>query len=427
MTQETAAVETAAPQTAPAAAPAPQGQNDGKVGENEPGKNPKNAARKSLRETVKAAAAEVAQREAAPVSETESAARVLRGESEYPEQKTAAKPDQQAKPQPAAKTESNTDPKPAEPSGQGKEPAPGQVRDPATGQFQSKESVAPAPEGESKPAEAVKTSAPSRFSKEAQAEWANTPETVRGEVERALGELENGFRQYKGKADKYAALERFEALGQRYGMSLDQVLADYAGMSDMMQQGKAMDVFQALAQRHGVQLTELAAQVLDEELDDFVSRTGSQMSELQKENAGLKQQLAAANKQLQGFTNQKREAVLQNVSQFAEAHPRFEELFPTIKWILATDGVDKSDPQKALSDAYEMAERLKPAPAITPQADAQPAQPAAQPKPDLTAQTGVAQKSVHGFPGQGSNPTVRKPASSVREALKTAAGRTGLA
>ncbi|MEL6758102.1 MAG: hypothetical protein AAFP81_16850 [Pseudomonadota bacterium] len=212
----------------------------------------------SIRDAVKSASVEVADRESKGITETESAARVLRGESEYPEdkpeEKTQTKTETKAKKEPEKKAKAEKPAKEDEPeaSKQG-----GPERD-ESGRFKSKADKQDAPaepnenaDAPSEQSEATKAVI-SRFSKQAQADWEQAPESVRNETTRAITELQQGFEKHRERANKFAEIEPYEAVGQRYNMTIKQVLDDYAGMSQLMAQNP-LQVFQRLAERHGFQ------------------------------------------------------------------------------------------------------------------------------------------------------------------------------
>lgn len=396
-------------QTGVDTAPAPEAQPEAKAPEAK--KVP------SAREAVAKAAAEVAVREEKGTTETEKALRVLKGEPEEP-------PEPKAKPKPKAepKAEAKAEPKePAPKKAEAKEEPenkPERLRAP-DGKFQSSQ---PKAETEDEPAEASEAeeederAPPKRFSKQAQAEWDKAPEVVRHEVRRMQRELEQGLSEHQERSRRYQEVEPYEQLANAYGLGgLKGVLADYEGMARMMA-SDPLKVFDTLATRHGLSLQKIAAHVLQQDLDEYAQQAGDQI-------ATLTRQVQALSAEVNEYRAEKSRSVQSFVTEFAAQHPRYAELEQTISWILATNGVDRSDPKKALKEAYAMAERLKPAPAET----SFPQVPAAPTRTDLSAQTTIASKSVTGAPGQGSNPANRKPSSSPREALMAAARRTGVA
>ena len=372
----------------------------------------------TAREALEKATAEVAVREEQGTTETEKALRVLKGEPEEPEPK-------EVKPKPKAeKPEAKAEPKPkAEPKAKAEEPEAKAPQRGADGKFQSSQPKAAETEDEPATSETDDTdeederAPPKRFNKQAQADWDNAPESVRHETRRMQRELEKGLSEHQEKSRRYQEVEPFEQLANQYGLGgLKGVLADYEGMARTMATDP-LKVFDTLATRHGLSLQKIAAHVLQQDIDEYAEQAGNQI-------ATLTQRLQQAEAELHQYRSEKYRSVESFVEEFRAKNPRFNELEGDVMWILETNrSIDRSDPKKALKAAYDKAERLNPASVETsfPQVAAQPI------RNDLSAQTAVASKSVTGAPGQGSNPNVRKPSSSPREALLSAMRRTGVA
>jgi hypothetical protein len=372
----------------------------------------------TAREAVEKAAAEVAVREEKGTTETEKALRVLKGEpEEQPEPKAKPKAKAEPKPEPEAK-KAETKPKETEP----KEAETKTAQRGPDGKFQSSQ---PKDEAETEAAsdddddddEEDERAPPKRFSKQAQAEWEKAPESVRHETRRAIREIEQGLVEHQERSTRWKnEIEPYEQLARSYGLDgVKGVLSDYEGMARQMASDPIV-VFDTLAKRHGFTLEQIAGHVLRQDIDDYAQKAGQQIVSLQK-------QVQALQAEVNETRAEKARSVQSFVSEFAQKNPRYAELESTISWIIATNGVDRSDPKKALKEAYAMADRLKPAPAET--SFPQPA--ASAIRNNLSAQTAVASKSVTGAPGQGSNPANRKLSSSPRDALMSAARRTGIA
>lgn len=369
----------------------------------------------TAREAVQAASEKVAIAEASGTTETEKALRVLKGEPEEPPE-PKAKPKPKAEPKPEAKTETKApEPKKAEAKPE-QEDKPERPRA-ADGKFQSATPKAEVDDSDEADDQDDERAPPKRFSKQAQAEWEQTPEAVRHETRRAIKEIEQGLVEHQERSTRWKTeIEPYETLAKSYGLNgVKGVLEDYEGMARLMAQNP-VQVFDTLAKRHGFTLEQIAAHVLEQDIDEYAQRAGQQITALQ-------QQVQKLSAEVNEYRSEKTRSVQSFVNEFAEKHPRYGELEQTISWILATNGVDRSDPKKALKEAYAMAERLKPAAAETsfPQVSETPN------RNDLSAQTTIASKSVTGAPGQGSNPANRKLSSSPREALMAAARRTGVA
>jgi hypothetical protein len=302
-----------------------------------------------------------------------------------------------------AKTEAKPEQKP--------EPKPRDV----TGKFASTKPADPAPAPEQKPAASEQpakptqfSEAPKRFSDEAKTHWASAPEPVRAEIHRAVKELETGISQYREVVEP---LKPYLQLAQKHGTTISKALDQYIAIErslvspDVAQKNAALnDVFQTA----GVNPREWAAQLLGQSPDQVANQQDSIIRELRQELAGLKQQIGGVTQNMQ---QQREQATLQEIHKFAADHPRFEELAEDIAFFM------KSGRANDLSEAFELAERLNPAPAASAQAPVIPAPPAAEVQPKGS-------KSISGSPSPGSSPAARKqPSSSIRKALESAMAR----
>jgi len=262
------------------------------------------------------------------------------------------------------------------------------------------------PEGPAKPINPDE--APSGLSAEAKAAWAATPPQVKADVHRRFAEMEQGIVKYRQDATRWQAeIAPYDNLARQYGMDVKGVLADYEGMSRMMATDP-VTVFDTLAKRHGFTLQEVAAHVLQQDLDEYATQTTQEIKRLQQENADLK-------RQTQEYTGRQTNEIQSYIAEFAVRNPRYDELENTIAGVLKSGLVTATDPRTRLQEAYQIADRLKPGAA----------QPAPQ-NPGLVAQTRKGQFSVTGAPGSGSDPASRKPPSSARAAVDGAFDRLGI-
>lgn len=372
MTLETAAPETEAPQT-----------------EAQPAEPSTQSKREQTRKALEGAMKEVEARESRATNQTEEAAKVLRGE-----------PEGEAKPKKA-------DPKPkaeAKPSRERGE----------DGKFRAKDAPAqPAQEPESKADTSASSSAPKRFSREAQDAWESTPEPVRKEVERALSETEAGISKYREAGERMERLRPYEDYARQFGGSIEGALDDYVRMSQMIRQNPEQ-VMRVLAERHGFSFEDIASRALDRPMGEFAEQATQTIQHLQS-------QLNEATRRLQEYEGERRTTVDRQIADFRDQHPRFDELAPDIQWILETHRGLPEEPSARLKEAYRRAERLIPA---DPETTLRPTQ-AVPATPAPTAQTDLAALSTTGAPSGGSNPAKRKPGStSVRDSLRGALART---
>ena len=272
-------------------------------------------------------------------------------------------------------------------------------------------SAEPAPEAATAPAEQSQNpdEPPARLSAEAKAQWAALPPAVKADVHRTIREMQGGIEKYRTEATRWQTdVAPYETLAQQYGMDIKGVLADYEGMARMMATNP-VQVFDTLAKRHGFTLQDVAANVLGQDLDDYAKQTSQEIARLQQENMELK-------RQTQTYTQRQQQEVQSFITDFAVKNPRYGELEPQIAGILRSGLVTATEPRLRLQEAYEIADRLKPAPRTAP----------APQNPAIADQTRKGQLSITGAPGSGSNPANRKTPASAREALDRAFDQYGL-
>lgn len=314
-----------------------------------------------------------------------------------PVEKPAAKPEAKVDAKPEVKPEA----KPAPERGEG-------------GKFVAKE---PQPGAEPKPepskASFTASEAPSRFSDDAKKEWATAPESVRKETERAIKELTDGFQKYKQSAERDATLTEFHDMARNSGKDLSNVVREYVNMENKLRTD-ILGGLDDICQRVGLSLRDVAAHVMGQKPEEQASQQDSVIRELRQELATLKQQVGGVT---QTIEQQREQATLTEINKFAAEHPRFEELADDISFFL------KSGRAKDLPEAYQLAERLNPAP-TTAAKDDQPAASSAALEPPVQPDKG--QKSINGAPSPGSIPAAKKRvAKSLEESLNTAFSRVG--
>lgn len=269
---------------------------------------------------------------------------------------------------------------------------------------------------------ASRTTAPERFSPDAKAAWEAAPEPIKAEVHRAIRELEQGHGKYKADAEAYSQVREVDTLAKQHGTSIKNVMDQYVGLERGLTsqdgQTKAQTITHVL-QYAGLTPHQYASWVLGQPQEQRQSQNDATVMSLQQELAGLKQQLGGVTTTIQ---DQRQNAILQDLAEFAKAHPRFDELGDTIAKLIDT-GMAAD-----VNEAYEMANRLNPgaAPSAAQARSELGLGQTSDNTDDLKAQTLKGSKSVNGAPSAGSNPASKgKPSSSIRESLKRAAAAAG--
>jgi hypothetical protein len=258
--------------------------------------------------------------------------------------------------------------------------------------------------------------APPRMAEHARKEWAAAPESVRGEVHRMHNEFSQAYSQMKGAHDAFQPIAKYHQMAQEHGTTLDRALHNYTSMEMKLRQDVVggLDVIVnnlGLKSSDGqpINLRDIAYHVLSQspdqlkqvQLGNSQQAAGQQIGALHQEIQGLKNALQ------QMHTAQQFTYTRSQVDQFADSHPRFDELGTLIKSELEL-GFD-------LETAYRRAELLAPATRA-----AQTGNPAAQTR-------APADRSISGSPGgvNGSNPSPRRSEKPVgrREAIANAIKR----
>lgn len=241
---------------------------------------------------------------------------------------------------------------------------------------------------------------PTRFSADAKAAWKDAPEPVKGEIKRAITELETGLRRYQQVVEP---LKPYLDRAQQSGTTVHEALDRYVRMEETLRRDPAAGL-RALAQNMGMTPADMASILTGQAVQ------GDQTA--QRETLAMRQKIQFLEAKLaevgQTITKDRELVIQEQVASFAKDRPRFDELAPEIARMLQTGYA--SD----LADAYEKADRLNPVPRPAPVASV----PTPQPRPAL---------SVTGAPSSGSNPANRQPSATRGEAISRAMQRAGLA
>lgn len=259
--------------------------------------------------------------------------------------------------------------------------------------------------------------APQRMSGRAKQEWANAPESVRGEVHRMHKEFSQAYQRMHGESQEFNRIRHFHDLARSHGTTLDKALHNYVSMEDKLRTDPiaGLDVIinnlnlrTPDGQRIGFR--DIAWHVLNQspeqhkslQLQNSQTALTHQLGQLHQQQRAIAQSM----QQLQyerAFTHKRSE-----VDRFAETHPRLDELGKAIEQELNL-GFD-------LDTAYARADRLYPATH------------AAQTRTH-TAQTRTHDRSISGAPDggplNGSGQHNGKPPGrreSIVAAMKTARG-----
>jgi hypothetical protein len=257
---------------------------------------------------------------------------------------------------------------------------------------------------------------PSRMAEHGKRDWANTPETVRGEVHRMRNEYEKAAQYYQGVAEAYKPIAHFDRMAREQGTTLEKAVSNYVGIEQRLRADPIAGL-ETIVHNLGltdpqtnrrISLRDVAYHVLNQSPEQLrqvqqgnqQQAAAHQIGSLYNEVRGLKQTLN------QWQTAQRFTQTRSAVDVFAESHPRFDELGDLIERELRLGF--------PLDQAYQRAELLRPA-AHAPQTRTP------------SAQTRHSDRSISGNPDVApSNGASRKPkeaSSSPRAALANAMNR----
>lgn len=203
---------------------------------------------------------------------------------------------------------------------------------------------------------------PRRWSEQARAEWGAAPESVRAHVRWQNKKFSEAYGRLRADHESMNEIRQYHDLARQQGTTLGRVLGNYTGIEHKLRSDPigGLDVIvnnlnlrTADGQRLG--LRDIAWHVLN--------RTPEQHALLQNENtqtafahqmAQMRQQQAAIAQEMQQLHYERRFTRTRGqVDQFAETHPRLDELGKAIEYELRL-GFD-------LPTAYARADRLYPA------------------------------------------------------------------
>jgi hypothetical protein len=246
----------------------------------------------------------------------------------------------------------------------------------------------------------------------ARKDWANTPESVRGEIHRIHSEYSRAYQAYRGDAEAFQPIRQFHQLAQQQGTTLEKALSNYVGIEQKLRADPVAGLDMIVnnlnlkspdGQKLG--LRDIAYHVL--------SQSPEQLQVLQQGNAQVaaSQQIGALYQKVAGMENHLQQMYARQqfgysravVDQFAANNPRFDELSTLIE-----REINLGFP---LDVAYRRAELLSPAPH------------AAQTRPQSAQTRDTVNRSISGAPaGPASNGAGRRSDKPIgrREAIADA-------
>ncbi len=246
--------------------------------------------------------------------------------------------------------------------------------------------------------------APDRFNKLAKDAWKDVPVPVRAEIDRAISEMTAGIEKYKEPAERWNELAEFDEICRQNNTDLKTAFQRFNQAEQMLVENPMKGLDFLVQRTMGKSLNELAEQIVYEEPTAQTSQYETKISELQNQIA---QQQAEMQRITGALQEQEASRTQAQIDAFAAEHPRFEEL----RVIMGRQ--IQSGQAKTLEEAYEIAERINPAPR---------AQETGNPAP----QTRKGAKQVKGRTGSGSSRTQSPDPKNIDDVFDQAFARAGL-
>ena len=202
---------------------------------------------------------------------------------------------------------------------------------------------------------------PGRFADSAKTEWHATPETVRGAVHQMAREFHGAYEKLRGDHEVMEELRPYHDLATKQGTSLRRAFDNYYSMEQKLRAdpiGGLDMIVQNLrlpsADGRPVTLSDIAHHVVTMTPEQHqLTATRNQQTSSDQRIGQLHQQVEQLSQGMGQLLYQQRYAgTAAQVHQFAEAHPRFDELSDLIK-----SELDLGFP---LEVAYQRADKLRP-------------------------------------------------------------------
>jgi hypothetical protein len=261
--------------------------------------------------------------------------------------------------------------------------------------------------------------APARFSEAGKRDWAATPDNIRADVHRMQTDFVKAYNFYKDAHENFKPVKHFHEMAKQHGTTLERALTNYVGMEQKLRADPIAGLDQIVnnlglktpdGQRIG--LRDIAYHVLSQSPEQLRQlQMGNQQQAASHQIGALHQEIAGLKNTLQQMHNQQQFTYTRSaVDQFADSHPRFDEIGDLIQKELEL-GFD-------LETAYRRAELLRPATHAaqtrTASAQTRPTDRSIYGAPDVTASNAASRPR-----GNGKVPDRR---TSIENAFKRAGG-----
>lgn len=238
------------------------------------------------------------------------------------------------------------------------------------------------------------TRPPAHFLPRAKEAWAGVNPDVQGEVHRMVQNYEKGISEFKEGHENWAKLKDFDAQAKAAGTTIPEYIRNVRAIEHLIQTNPVEGIRRVLATA-GVTPEQYARHVLGQAQQQGQQPKGDpqlagQLTQMQRiiQQQGQRIEQMAKDRELEAAT-------ARFIVPFRADHPRYDELEGDIAFFLNSGKIPSTlSEQERLEAAYDMAERINPAPKFG--ATREPGTQASIRQPDPAGQ-----KSVTGAPSPG--------------------------
>lgn len=267
-----------------------------------------------------------------------------------------------------------------------------------------------------KPSEGKAPEPPARFLPKAKEVWANTPNPVKAEVQRMEREFAVEREKHADNTKYREELRDFDEMAKAQGTTVRKALEDYVGMEQRFATQPDQELPRLLKMVGmdpvaAIQTILKSVGATPEQFAQYAAQNPQPRQQPQPQRQQPAPQESQALQRIDQLERRLQEQAIESgvVAPFVAQNPRFDELQEDIAFFLNSGKIpDTMSASERLEVAYDMAERLNPAPyreAPQPEAYLQPA----------LVDPAAGRKSIRGAPTGGKAPALRTP--SIREAL----------
>lgn len=280
--------------------------------------------------------------------------------------------------------------------------APKEPKEPSASTAEPAEGNAQEAESKPKPSEGRDyTKPPAHFLPRAKEAWASVNPDVQGEVHRMAQNYEKGIAEYKESHENWVKLKEFDQIAKSAGTTVPDYLKSVYAIDQLVRTNPEEGIKRVMASV-GITPEQYANHILGKQQQASRDPQGAQTNQLTQTVQQLTQKLQEMEQRdrqrEQETAERERLAKIEQqfIAPFKAEHPRYDELEQDIAFFLNSGKIPSNlSERERLEAAYDMAERINPAPQF--KAKSEPGTPAFAPRPLDPA----GQKSVTGSPTPG--------------------------